>query len=204
MWALFPGDKNQQAVVDIITAGHETVKAVVGGALLDEHLTRTLKERLRDDEGFAEKFILKQDAPLGNMGVKIGVLYMLGAIGKVTRSTMEGIAEVRNFFAHNLGASFDSVDHRFLSAMGKLKLHEQFKSYPHALFPWEKPSGPIPPIEKQRDRFIENLKLCLIMLMRDRMSHITYSNFILSKEDAIARWKQQPIQGKPEPDHERP
>jgi len=185
MWALFPDDTNRKAVLQILNSEHETVVAVIGGALLDEHVTRTLKERLCDPK-FAAR-VLKPDGPLGNLKPKIKMLYLLGAIDKITLGTMEGIAEIRNFFAHNLGSSFDSVKPDYEAAVNSLKLHQRYTNYPHAHFAWEPDTEKLPPIRNRRERFIVNLQLCLILLMRDRLNHETNSNRPLTKEEAIER-----------------
>ena len=103
------------------------------------------------------------------------MLFMLYAFEKPVRDTLYGVAEIRNFFAHNLDASFDSKDKHLTDAMDKLCLHEGRKVYPHHIYDGDT-KLPIEDISTTRDKFLVNLKLCLIMLMRDRMSHETWSN----------------------------
>src|SRR5262245_11368858 len=123
-WAIFPDDKYARALIELLTAGSERVMAVVGGTLLEEAVDRTLRERLLDDRAGRVDSLLLADRPLGNLGPKITLLYLLGAFDEETRSAMRGIAGVRNFFAHNLDASFDSTDKKFITAITRLKLHE--------------------------------------------------------------------------------
>ena len=100
---------------------------------------------------------------------------------------MKGIAGVRNFFAHQLDASFDSLDEKFARAMRRLTLHENKSHYPHHLF------GPdsniaIEPVTSKRDQFVVNLKLALIALMRDRVSHHPHANQPLSEEQLLEKF----------------
>ncbi len=189
MWAIFPGDRHLQAVMELVSAKSERVGAVVGGALLDEAVTRTLRERFRDDKGIANN-ILDVDMPLGNLGPKIDVLYLLGAFDNKTRAALKGIAGVRNFFAHHLDASFDSVDEKFTKAMGRLTLHENRMYYPHRLYGPDT-NDPIEPIKNKRDQFTVNLKLALILLMRDRLSHETYTNSPFTEEQLRQKYQKQ-------------
>ena len=171
-WAIF-SDDHLRAIGEMIQSGSERVTAIVGAALLDDTLHRTLAERFRNDKDIANK-LLKVNGPLGNSVPKIDILYMLNAFEKPTRNTLYGIAEVRNFFAHNLDASFDSKKEKMVEAMKKLVLHENRTHYPHHLFRHDT-KHPLEPIRSNRDRFIVNLQLCLIALMQDRVSHETHS-----------------------------
>jgi hypothetical protein len=187
-WAIFPGDIHARAVLELITAaahpaGSERIIAVVGGALLEQAVDRTLRERLINIPGLVNN-LLGVDRPLGNMGPKIDLLRLLGAIDEKTRTALKGIAGVRNFFAHNLSASFDSLDDDFDKSMKRLVLHENRTHYPHHLF------GPdskivLEPINSRRDQFIVNLKLGLIALMRDRISHEPFTNRPRSEEELL-------------------
>lgn len=130
-WAIF-NDNHTEAIGEILSAqnAHPRIIAVVGGALLDDHLRRTLKERLRDDPNLRGK-LLEDTRPLGQAGPKNDLLYMLHAYDKKTWKAISGLIEVRNFFAHDLIASFDSTDNKFVAGMNKLELHEQRKFYPN-------------------------------------------------------------------------
>lgn len=185
-WAIFPDDKHSRAVIELVSAGlqpsgSERVMAVVGGTLLDEAVARTLRERFIDEPGIVDNLI-NVDRPLSNLGPKIDVLYLLGAFDQQTRGALKGIVGVRNFFAHHLDASFDSLDKEFLKAMSRLTLHENRTYYPHHLY------GPdskheIEPITNKKTQFVVNLKLGLIVLMRDRLSHETHTNQPLTEEE---------------------
>lgn len=179
-WAIFPKDSHYRAVGELLSTPSERVIAVVGGTLLDEAVTRTLSERFRDDDGIVTR-LLDFERPLANLGPKIDTLYLLYAFDQQTREALKGLVNVRNFFAHNLDASFDSLDKKFLKAIGRLILHEGRTHYPHHLYGPDSKHA-IEPIINKRTQFVVNLKLGLIVLMRDRLSHETYTNQPLTEE----------------------
>jgi DNA-binding MltR family transcriptional regulator len=185
-WAIFPDDKYKTALIELLTASSERATAVVGGALLEEAIDRTLRERLLDIPVCVDS-LLEVDRPLGNMSPKIDLLHLLGAFDETARVAMKGIAGVRNFFAHHLDASFGSLDRQFTRPMQRLTLHESRTYYPHHLF------GPdsnvaIEPVNSKREQFIVNLKLALIILMRDRISHHPYTNRPRSEEELLQQY----------------
>jgi DNA-binding MltR family transcriptional regulator len=188
-WAVLLEDNYTRGVIELLTeaakpSGSERVVAVVGGALLEEAVDRTLRERLIDDPGVI-KNLLKADRPLGNIAPQIDLLYLLGAFDDRTRGALKGLAHVRNFFAHSTSASFDSLDKDSTDAVKRLVLHEGKTHYPHHLF------GPdsgvsIESVTSRRDQFVVNLKIGLITLMRDRISHHDHSNRPRSEEEMLA------------------
>src|SRR5262249_16886715 len=109
-WAVFPEDTYTRAVIGLLTeagkpSGSERGMAVVGGALLEEAVDRTLRERLNNDTDVI-KNLLEQDRPLGNIAPQIDLFYLLGAFDDRTRRALKGLTRVRNFFAHRTDASF--------------------------------------------------------------------------------------------------
>src|SRR5262249_32745958 len=90
-WAIFP--EHTKALGEIISGSSERVTAIVGGALLDETVTRTLAERLHNDPDTIQR-ILGIDRPLGNVGPKIDMLYLLHAIDSEMRHALKGISGV--------------------------------------------------------------------------------------------------------------
>jgi hypothetical protein len=185
-WAIFPDDKHKQAVIELVTAGSERTIAMVGGALLEQAVDRTLRERLLDVPERVNS-LLGVDRPLGNMGPKIDLLRLQGAFDESTHKAMKGIARVRNFFAHHLDASFSSQNKDFTKPMSQLTLHLNRTHYPHHLF------GPdsdvaIEPISSEREQFVVNLKLSLILLMRDRIGHVPYSNQPLTEDQLLEKY----------------
>lgn len=181
VWAILPYIEWVNAIREVTLSKSERTVAVLGGALLEESVERTLRERFHHDDDMANN-ILKPDKALGNLGPQIDVLYMLGAFDKTQRAAMKSLVFVRNFFAHDIKATFASIDKEFLRHVSRLKMHEGRKHYPNNLY------GPdtdleIEKVENNRDRFIVNLKLALIFLMRDRIGHEPYSNQPLSAEE---------------------
>jgi DNA-binding MltR family transcriptional regulator len=166
------------------SSGSERVIAVVGGALLEEAVDRTLRERLVDNPGVI-KNLLEPDRPLGNIGSQIDLLYLLGAFDDRTHRALKGLARVRNFFAHCTDPSFDSLDKDFTDAMNRLVLHEGKTHYPHPLFGPDS-DVPIEPVRSKRDQFVVNLKIGLIALMRDRISHHDHSNKPKTEQEMLA------------------
>jgi hypothetical protein len=172
-WAIF-SNSHLRAIGEMLTSGSERALAVVGGALLEDTLYRTLSERLRNNPEIIER-ILGTNGPLGNMGAQIDVLYLLYGIDQDTRIALKAITTIRNLFAHEVAASFNSEDKKFVKAIDQLNLHEGKTHYPHHLGGGDGPHK-IETIHNQRDRFTVNLKLGLIALMRDRVSHKPHSS----------------------------
>jgi hypothetical protein len=191
-WAIFPTDEHTRAVIELMTslqaAGSERAMVIVGGALLEDAVEQTLRERLLDNPALVNNLV-EIDRPLANMGPQIDLLHLLGAFEEKTRSAMKGIAGVRNFFAHNLNVSFASQDKKLQNALSRLTLHENRTHYPHHLF---RPDSDalIEPVTTSQERFVVNLKLALIMLMRDRVSHEAHSNCILTEAQLLAKYPQ--------------
>lgn len=192
-WAIFTEDKYIQAVVELIAQfqfpgapGSERIVAVVGGAILEEIVERTLSERLINDAKEARR-MLRPDGPLGNITPQIDLLYLLGAFDRKTQAALKGIAGVRNFFAHNLDASFASQNPDFLEFLNKLVLHEKKTHYPHHLWGGDSEIL-IEPINSNQDKFVVNLKLALVALMRDRISHHPNMNTLKTEQELIAEF----------------
>ncbi len=188
-WASFSGT-HVRGIAEIFQSGSHRVTAIVGGALLDDTLRRTLAERLRNDKDIVGK-LLKVNAPLGNTVPKIDLLYMLHAFDKPVRNALYGISNARNFFAHNLDVSFNSQKEEMVDAMKLLTLHEGRRVYPHRIYEGDTDLL-IEPVRNNLDRFLVNLKLCLIALMRDRVSHHTWSNKPFTKtalREQERKWK---------------
>lgn len=181
-WAIF-SDAQVRAIGEMLSTESSRTTAIVGGALLDDTLQRTLAERLRDHRNMRDK-LLGMNRPMGNAAPKNDLLYMLRAYDRPLWNAIDGIIIIRNFFAHHLDASFDSTDNKFVAAMNKLQLHEYRKYYPHHLYD-EDSTSPIEPVINNRVKFVTNLKLCLLALMRDRVSHELWTNRPFTKEELV-------------------
>jgi hypothetical protein len=149
--------------------------AIVGAAMLDESLRRTLEIRFRQGTNVLDR-ILKPRGVLGDLGPKIDIAYLLYMFEKPARLAMEGIAEIRNYFAHNLVAQFDSTDRKFLESAKKLKLHEDRAYYPDP-FTKQDSTIAIEAVSNHRDAFLVNLRVCLIELLMDTAKHQHGTNF---------------------------
>ena len=170
----------------MISAQSARITAVVGGALLDEHIRRTLTQRLRESR--VTGWLL--DGPLGNLEPKIDLLYLLHAFDKPTLKALKGIVGVRNFYAHNLGAS-PSFEHevadQYLDHMKHLTLHVGKSYYPNHRCEGDS-NFAIEPVADKRGQFLVNLKLGLIALMRDRCGHENHTNKALTLEEIKAKF----------------
>ena len=186
-WAIFKEEPNTVAIGELLSSRSDRVVAVIGGALLDEHVRRTLLRRLRESR--VTDGLIKQDAPLGNVGPKIDLLYLLHALEKPTYQALKAVAGVRNFFAHELDASFQSEDPKFLDHMRYLTLQTSRTLYPHPRHPWEDTEVPLEPISNNRDQFVVNLKLGLLALMQDRVSHHRHSNEQLTQREIEEKFR---------------
>ena len=185
-WAIFEGDKYHRAVVEIITAatqptGSERVIVIVCGSLLEESVNYTLRERLLDVPSLVDNLI-GIDRALGNMGPKIDLLRLLGSYDETTRKALKGLASIRNFFAHHLDASFDSLNPEYLKAVERLVLHKGRTHYPHHLF-GQDTKTPIETVDSRRIQFIVNVKLVLIALMRNRVGYHAHTQTPRTEEE---------------------
>jgi hypothetical protein len=174
-WAIFDDKWHTQAILEILN-GSDRVATIVGGALLEETLTRTLRERLRNDKGAYSK-ITRPSGALGNPASKIDLLYLLKAIGEGERDAMLALCEIRNLFAHNVRMTFKwKDDERMSKALASLRLHKNITHYPHHLYKSRKSKVKIEDVRTERDLFLVHLQLSLIALMVDRCSHVPWSN----------------------------
>jgi hypothetical protein len=131
--------------------------------------------------------LFKPENTLGNIAPQIDVLFALGAFDDQTRKALKGLAGVRNFFAHHTDASFDSLNKDFVKAIDRLTLHVGRTDYPHHL--WGPDSkNPIEAVTTRMNQFVVNLKLGLLILMRDRVSHHRNSNTPRTEEEKLEKW----------------
>jgi len=197
-WAVFHDD-HMKAIGEIIGHGNERVTAIVGGTLLESTTRRTLSERFRQDAGeiTLSEMLLKPGGTLGDVSAQINILFLLRAFDDKAREAMRGLASIRNAFAHHLTQSFSDGGKEFKKAVSRLKLHEGLTHYPHHLFPDGPAGAQIEPIQNNRDTFIVNLKLALLLLMQDRVSHEAWTNRIQSRHEILEKLHQPAEQGQP-------
>ena len=126
-WAVLPFDKYILGIGELVAEanrdGSERVIAVVAGALLEEAVNRTIRERLIDDAKTTKTAnrLLKPESALGNVTTQIDLLYLLGAFDEATCKALKGLAGIRNYFAHRTDASFNSDDEDFVQSMNRLE-----------------------------------------------------------------------------------
>lgn len=176
-WAIINPDQHA-ALTELVTLSKsDRIVAILGGAMLDDALRRTLESRFRPKDGNTDMNdkLFRVNGPLGNLSPKIDLAYQLWMLDKPTRNAMFGISEIRNLFAHNMSMSFSSDSEKMRTALTKLALHEGKTHYPHPLLGAISEER-IEVIRSPKDRFIVNLKLCLIWQMIDLRSHYPNSN----------------------------
>lgn len=179
-WAIF-NESHLRAIFDIVLSGSDIVTAIVGVTFLDNTLRLTLSQRFHNRKSTQQK-VFDRGGTFDTVGSKIDALYLLGAFDSSVRTALDALIQVRNLFAHNLNVTFASTDEKMVKAIAALSLHEGKTHFPHHLYATETGEA-IGPVETPRDRFIVNLKFCLIMLMRDRVSHHMHSHDPLPEEE---------------------
>jgi hypothetical protein len=85
----------------------ERAVAIVGATFLDNILENTLINFLIDDEKEVQK-LLGVDQPMGTYSSRVNTMYCLGLICKTVRDDLRTVGKIRNKFAHQLSASFDT------------------------------------------------------------------------------------------------
>ncbi len=177
-WALLNNAQNSALTELTEGSNSDRIVAIVGGAILDDSLRQALELRFRfapKDYESVKKRTFKVSGALGNLGPKIDIGYLLSMFDEQTHSALYGIAEIRNFFAHNLIASMKSPNQQLTEAINKLTLHQGRSNYLNP-FTGKESDIEIEETEEPRDVFIVNLKLCLIELMADHSKHQHGSN----------------------------
>ena len=92
---------NERETVD------ERAIAIVGAAFLDTMLSDILAAFMVDDEKEVQK-LLGYDQAMGTFSSRITAAYCLGFICKTVRDDLRIVGKIRNKFAHEMRASFDS------------------------------------------------------------------------------------------------
>jgi hypothetical protein len=147
---------------------------------LEDSLKNALVSRFRSTAGHnvdMNERLFRVGGPLGFLVPKIQLGYQLYVFEKPYRNAMFGIAEIRNMFAHQLDLTFLSEAPSLKEALNKLTLHEGRTYYPNPFTEEDHTETPIvEPTDTPRDKFIVNLKLCLLWLMGDSHRHPLYIN----------------------------
>lgn len=85
----------------------ERAIAIVGAAFLDSTLEHILVTFMADDEKETNR-LLGVDCPIGSFSSRVTATYCLGLICKTIRDDLRTVGKIRNRFAHQLEADFDS------------------------------------------------------------------------------------------------
>ena len=186
-WAVFDDQRHGNAVREILS-GSDRIVAIVRWRVLEETYRPRSPQKFRNDKDAARK-LTRPNGALGNAASKIDLLYLLKAFEEQERDAMLAICEIRNLFAHNIKASFEWKDERMTKALTSLDLHIGLTHYPHHMYKSKRSKEPLENTNSSRDKFLVNLRLCLIALMRDRCSHRLWSNTPLSERELRKQMK---------------
>jgi len=120
---------------------------VLASSYLDEQLARLLRDVLVDDESVADQLIDDRGA-LATFSARIDMAYMLGCLPNEQRRALHIVRKVRNDFAHDVDATFDtpSIRDRCLGL----------------------PQPPIGSTRGPRDRFVTNVFMLLAVIHGER------------------------------------
>jgi hypothetical protein len=184
VWAIGSDAQNAALRELIDNQSSDRVVAIVGGAILEDSLRNALESRFRANvSGHTDinEKLFRVGGPLGNLQPKIDLGYQLYMVEKPVRNAMYGIVEIRNMFAHKLDMRFDSSEQKLSEAAAKITLHEGRRFYPNPLTEQDSEYEIVEPTTEVRDRFLVNLKICLLLLMRDRNLHIQWTNIPMNQ-----------------------
>jgi hypothetical protein len=170
VWAVI-NEEIKDAVAEFADSPSDRVCAIVGVAMIEETLRRSLELRLRAS-GLVER-LFSPNRATGTYAAKVDLGYLLGMYEKEVHGTLEKMGAIRNAFAHRL--SIKSFDHAALrDNWSTLTLHTAYKRYPHPFHAGE--SIEVEPCTTKRECFIINARIIMVLLMRDMRLHSPNSN----------------------------
>jgi hypothetical protein len=180
VWALLNAE-HRTAMKEITDSQSDRITAILGGVMFDDSLRVSLEMRLRPKDGNTDMNdkLFRVNGPMGNAAPKIDLAYQLYMLDKKSRNSMHGICEIRNLFAHNMTMTFASSSEKLKTSLGKLELHDGVTKYPHPFFGGDSEDD-IEKVTTPKEIFILNVKLSLIVLMRDRRIHQIHTNLPLA------------------------
>ena len=174
VWAIINQDISN-ATREFDESPSHRIVAVLGAAVVEEALLRAIEWRLRKDDKVTQRFF-KPGGTLGNFQAKIQLGYLLGMYDKVAFDALSAIADLRNLFAHRLDINaFDAAAPKQTAHFARLALHKAYVAYPHPLFEGDSNFNVEQP-KDLRETFVVNIKILLVLLMRDFRVHLPYSN----------------------------
>jgi hypothetical protein len=177
VWMALNAEQNEAINELVQTQQSDRIVAILGGALLDDSIRQALELRLRARDGNTDmnEKLFRVGGPLGNLQPKIDLGYQLHMLDKPHRNSMYGLAEIRNLFAHNLSMTFSDSSEKIKIASAKLTLHDGKEFYPSPIIRYEN-TYQIGPVNSLKDKFLVNLKFCLLWLLMDHLKHQRNSN----------------------------
>jgi DNA-binding MltR family transcriptional regulator len=102
MWVL-SDNAGAAAIAELETASDRSF-AILVGAIVDSQLTDLVKKGFKsDDTDYGRKVrkeMFNSDGPVGTMGAKIGISYLMGFISSQAHSDLQTLKKIRNYFAH--------------------------------------------------------------------------------------------------------
>lgn len=99
--------EDKDEVAAFYERGSDRAVAVVCLAIVENRLTDLLKAAMRKDEKTQEE-LFNPSGPIGSLGTKIKLAYMLGLIHADVYSDLRLVTKIRNEFAHSVRiTSFD-------------------------------------------------------------------------------------------------
>jgi predicted metallopeptidase len=111
--------------IDEIETSSDRAAAIVAAALLEDHLTTSIRHYLHRDNAICNS-VFKHDGPLGTFSNKIDMSFLIGIFSKRCHKELDTIREIRNKFAHIM--KINSFDYRQIKDLtNNLVRHEQTK-----------------------------------------------------------------------------
>ena len=176
LWSILGKDQSIALRELLGNQNSDRVIAIVGGAMLDNALRESLKQRLRPAaETDINECLFRPDGPLASTQSKIHLAYQLYALETIERNAMAAIAQIRDIFVHRLDATFDFSEQNMSRAFSNLILHKSSAYYfdPQTM---RSSTYKIEEVNSRLDMFTVNLKISLTHLVRDMRKHRQNSN----------------------------
>jgi hypothetical protein len=173
-WTLRDLERDRQTT-DAIDRHDDRSAAILAASFLEDRLTRGIKATLTPDAKAQKKF-LEYPGPISTFAAKIDLAFLLGILDPGTRQRLHIIREVRNIFAHELGAiTFDGSQIEKLcqklfriEALKSLKAQfegEYRQSHPDVPIDWA--SSFLEPLvsleDTARNAYMNTIKVVLLM-----------------------------------------
>lgn len=93
------GEKDEILAREMLVGASDRAAAIVAVAYVEDKLTSAIRTCLKSDKDAFQR-LFKPTGPLGPMGAKLQLGYLLSLYSKEFRDDLEILAKVRNDFAH--------------------------------------------------------------------------------------------------------